>query len=506
MDISKPFAGAKLDAALNKPLYQQITEFIADKISNSLLPPGAKLPPERELAELFNVSRTTAINAYRQLEQQGLVRTKVGSGTYVTEQSEDMVDISLAIPWQQIFATYPQTHPSSVLRDLVATPAPDTVNLALGMPDPAFYPIDTFTELAGRYIKQLDRADLGYIPAEGYGPLRQAVARLLSEKSIPATTDNIIIVSGAQQGLYLLSRVLLEPGDYVVMESPTFIGAIQAFQAAGARVLNLPVADNLPLPLLEDYLIRYRPKILYLMPTYQNPTGGLISLEDRKNLLQLAARHRSVIVEDDPYSDLYYGEQPPPALKALDPYGGVVYVGTFSKNLVPGLRMGYIAASQTLVNRLAREKQFMDLHSNNIAQWMVRMFLADGLLADHLTLVRREYKKRRDSAAKALQRLCGNYIDFSLPAGGFYFWCKMKNSGSTRRLLHEAAKNGVSFMPGEAFYTVSAQDKELRLCFTMHNEKVLTEGIQRLAKTLARAAAGKKNEESALYPPARPIV
>lgn len=507
MDISKQLNKSDLAPSSGKPLYLQIAELIAGKIRNQVLLTGTKLPPERELAELFKVSRTTAINAYRRLEEQGLVRTRVGSGTYVAEQSEVNTGTSPDVPWLQLFTAYHQTPLSSILRDLVATPAPDTISMAAGVADPDLYPIDTFTDLFNKHIARTGRADFGHIHTEGYAPLRQSVAAMLTDKGMAAKPDNIIILSGAQQGLYLLSKVLLEPGDYVIMESPTFIGAIQAFQAAGAKVLSLPAMENLSLSLLEDYLIRYRPKMLYLMPTFQNPTGRTMPLQDRQNLLQLAARHRLVIVEDDPYSDLYYGEVPPPSLKALDTYGGVVYLNTFSKILFSGLRTGYIAASEILINRLALEKQYHDLHSNNIAQWLLQLFLTDGNhLAEHLTLVRQTYKKRRDAMAKALRRLCGDNLDFALPDGGFYFWCRLRQSGTCRRLLHEAAKNGVSFVPGEAFYTMPTQDSEFRLCFTTNNETALVEGVQRLAKALAQLQKHKKNEPPLAFAPAPPIV
>ncbi|SHI87285.1 PLP-dependent aminotransferase family protein [Desulfosporosinus lacus] len=494
MDISKYLNSTELDTSNKQPLYLQISLLIADKIQKQILPSGTKLPPERELADLFAVSRTTAINAYRKLEQQGLVWTKVGSGTYVA-QARDLESLS-EVPWPQLFTAYPQNPLASILRDLVSTNAPGTISLAAGMPDPALYPLETFTELFNHNIGTVPPADFGHIPTEGYYPLRRAIAAMLSEKGIPASTENILTLSGSQQGIYLLSKVLLEPGDYVVMETPTFIGAIQVFQAAGARILSLPYSEKFSIELLEDFLIRYRPKLLYIIPTYQNPTGRVMPEQERKDLVKLAKRHRLVIVEDDPYSDLCYGEQPPQALKAMDSYGGVVYLGTFSKILFPGLRTGYLAGPPVLINRLALEKQFIDLHSSNIAQWLVTMFLNEGKLAEHLTKVRREYKKRRDTMAKALLRLCVKDIDFKVPEGGFYFWCKLKQAGTSQQLLQAAAKNRISFVPSEAFHTMPTPDNEFRLCFTTHNETVLLESVQRLAKTLTQITKKIKDNDA----------
>ena len=496
MDISKYLNSSELDTGDRRPLYLQIAQIIAQKIHSNILPSGTKLPPERELAGLFSVSRTTAINAYRSLEQQGLVWTKVGSGTYVAKAGA--TGATSQVPWSQLFTPYPQNPSASILREIVATPAPGTISLAAGMPDPSLYPLQTFTQLYNMHIGQASPGDFGYIPIEGYSPLRKAISHMVKDKGIEASPEDIIIISGAQQGLYLLSKGLLEPGDYVIMESPTFIGAIQAFHAAGARILSLPFSEGNYLELLEDYLIRYRPKMLYTLPTYQNPTGRVMPEQERRDLINLAKKHRLIIVEDDPYSDLYYGEQPPAALKALDSYGGVVYLGTFSKNLFPGLRTGYLVGPPILINRLAMEKQLIDMHSNNVAQWMLTKFINEGELERHLSRVGKEYKKRRNTMAKALRRLCGSYIEFNEPEGGFYFWCKLKQGGSSQRLLQDASKNGVYFVPGDAFYTVPTRDKEFRLCFVTHHEEVLVEGVQRLAKALTNKAS--KNKDSDLLP------
>lgn len=494
MDIAKMLVNPKLDTSSNKSLYLQIAENIADKIKNRVLPSGQKLLPERDLAELYGVSRTTAINAYRLLEQQGLVRTKVGSGTYVSEQSA--ADSEKVVPWLQLFKSSNPSSVSAVLRDMVTTNSlSGTISFATGMPDPEFYPVQTFADLFNKYVKHINKADFGYIAPEGYEPLRRSIAEMLTNSGIPSQVDEIMVVSGAQQGIYLLSKALLEQGDYVVMESPTFIGAIQAFQAAGAKILNINTSDTQYLSVLEDYLIRYRPKMLYIMPTYQNPSGHVIPLKERQDLLELAARYRLVIVEDDPYRELYYGQAPPPALKSLDFYGGVIYLGTFSKILAPGLKIGYIAASPLLIKRMALDKQYVDLSSNNITQWLLHTYLAEKNLENHLSYVRGKYKKRRDAMAKALRRLCENEIDFDIPEGGYYFWCRKKKTGTVGRLVHEAAKNGVSFVPGDAFYPTAAQSREFRLCFVTNNEEINSEGIRRLAKTLGLLREGKKESD-----------
>jgi len=505
MDMSKYFSHEELDHNSPQPLYLQIQKILSDKITNHLLPPGSKLPPERELALLFGVSRTTAINAYRQLEQHGLIQTRVGSGTYVTAITLTPANTLPTMPWNHLFAPYPQNSVSSILRELVSAPVgEENISLAAGMPDPSLYPFDIFSELFHKYSPRMDRADLGHISTEGYAPLRQTLASMHCDKGAPdITSDNILILSGSQQGIYLISKIFLQPGDCVVIESPSYIGAIQVFHKAGVRILTLPATPSFPLQQLEDYLIRYRPKLFYTIPTFQNPNGRVLTLSERQELLTLAARHQLIIVEDDPYSELYYNAPPPPSLKTLDPYNGVIHLGTFSKTLFPGLRIGWLAGAPTVINRIALEKQYVDLHSTNLSQWLLHLFLQEGAFQDHLKKVRKEYKKRRDTAAYSIKRYCGSNLSFSLPTGGFYLWCKTQSQISSSVLLHEANKKGVSFVPGEAFYAEQPCAKELRLCFSTHSEEKLQEGIKRLGKTFSTITQEqfKKSEKSASIRP-----
>ncbi|WP_031516232.1 PLP-dependent aminotransferase family protein [Desulfofalx alkaliphila] len=492
MDISKHLVGIKLDRQSSEPLYLQIAKVIENKIIDNTLPPATKLPPERELSSLFKVSRTTAINAYRWLEQQGLVITKVGSGTYVSEPPNNS-NVTTQVPWSQLFIPYVQTPVSSILKELVSIPLDrDLISLATGMPDPSLYPIDKFKELLNRHIDHLERSSFGYIATEGFTPLRHSVSRMLNNKGIESTWGNTMILSGSQQGLYLMGKAMLAPGDYVVVESPTYTGAIQIFQAMGVKVLILPVSKIFPLDILEDFLIRYRPKIFYTNPTFRNPTGDVLSEGDRRQLINLAARHRLVVVEDDAYGDLYYGDNPPPSLKALDNYGGVVYLGTFSKVLMPGLRLGYINGHPTLIQRLALEKQYNDLHSNNISQWLMHLFLDEGHMEEHLSLIRRQYKNRRNLMIKALKHYFDdNILQYETPDGGFYIWCKIQNSVTSSKLLQESLKKGVFFAPGEAFYTMPSDDKEFRLSFASNSEDTLVEGIRRLSDAFNSASKTK---------------
>jgi DNA-binding transcriptional MocR family regulator len=492
MDISKLFVNLKLNGA--SPYYLQIASLIKDKIADASLAEGEKLPSERELALLFKVSRTTAINAYRHLESKGYVIIKKGSGTYVGDSNSYSSKTSKEIPWPQVLIPSTQSSMASMMSELMVSSIPaDRISLDAGMPDPNYYPADIFLKLYNECFAELNPQDFGHIPVLGYEPLRRTVTGMLGDAGISCSPDQVVILAGSQQGIYLSAHVLIEPGDYVVVQSPTYVGAIQLFQSMGARILSLPKGDSFPLEILEDYLTRYRPKLMYCIPTFQNPSGAVMGISDRKELIRLAARYRLVILEDDPYSHYYFKEPPPPSLKALDNYGGVIYLSTYSKIIMPGLRLGYMVAHPSLINRVVLEKQYMDVHSNNIGQWLVNLFIEKGYLTRHLAKMRTVYRERRDIMFGALKACLGDRLSFQKPEGGFYLWCQINDGILSKKLLLEALKEGVSFIPGEAFYPAPGESTEMRLCYSRHNEKVLLEGIDRLERAVRKFKKNRYN-------------
>lgn len=502
MDITNILKQIKLSKSSSQPLYLQIADFLEDKIKEGLIPAETKLPPERILAKLLGVSRTTAINAYRQLDLDGLVETKIGSGTYVNRIKGQ--EKRPSIPWEQLFVPHLKSPLSSILRSLVSESI-NTISLAAGIPDPKLYPLETIRVLFNKYNQEMNPGDFSHIPTEGYTPLRKTICQLYKEKNISIEQDNVLITAGSQQGLYLLNKVLIEPGDYIIVESPTYIGAIQVFQHSGAKILTIPRLDELPLSILEDYLIRYRPKFFYLIPTFQNPTGHVLSLKQRQELLDLAARYQLIIIEDDCYNELYYDQQPPPSLKSLDKYNLVIHLGTVSKTIFPGFRTGWFIGPPILINRLSLEKQYMDLHCSNISQWLLNILLKENILKDHLLKVRKEYKKRRDTMHNSIQRYCSNMLTYTLPQGGFYFWCQLPEWITSTMLLHEVSKVGVAFVPGEAFYTNNSGSNKIRLCFTTQDEEHLGEGIQRLGKVLKSFSKNQRKDALSEFTTGIPI-
>jgi len=302
--------------------------------------------------------------------------------------------------------------------------------------------------------------------------------------------------------------VLLEPGDAVVVESPTYLGALQVFRGAGARLL--PVAldrDGMRMDLLEQILTRHRPKFIYTLPTFQNPTGATMPLARRHALLALAARYGVPIVEDDPYGDLAYGDDPPPRLAALDRRGLVIYLSTMSKVFLPGLRLGWLAAPLPVAEAATLARQSVDVHPNSAMQHILQTFLARSWLAEHIANLRPAYRERRDAMLAALERLAPPGMTWSEPEGGYFVWVRLPGGMRARTLAAEAAREGVSFVTGDAFSPGGNERDAIRLNFTGASPDEITEGIRRLTvaiRRLARRDATPSRDTPSIGP--RPVV
>lgn len=294
-----------------------------------------------------------------------------------------------------------------------------------------------------------------------------------------------MILSGSQQGLDLVARCLLDPGDAIIMDRPGYIGAIQTFRAAGANLVGWDVM-RADFDELEDLLMRYRPKLIYTDPTFQNPTGRVLSLRDRQELLKLAARYRVPVIEDNPWQETYLDTPPPPTLYHLDIHNIVIHLSTFSKVLAPGLRIGWLAASEYVVDQLASIKQYEDVSTEGLAQLVVADFLQSGLFDEHLLALRKEHAKKRAIMKQALERhIPHRTLEFNKPAGGLHFWCRLNKGIKAQQLLQQAIRKGVMFAPGEMFYADAAGRHEMRLCFSSVPANRIEEGVKRLQSALA---------------------
>ncbi len=489
----------QLDRENGMPLYQQICERLREAILSGQLSDGTRLPTERALAAELKVNRTTVMNAYNQLASEGLVEGQVGRGTLVRRSRfshlDDTFDSDVptwlfGLPTGEREAMGPD---SGLLSELAAMGSvsghKDSISLAAGSPSISMLPAEILENIFHEDFLTSRHIALGYSPVEGLLSLRQSIAARMRKRGVMVDTQHIMILSGSTQGIGLVGRLLLKPGDEVVVEVPSYLGAIQTFRALGARVIGVPTDnDGIRTDLLESILARSHPRLIYTLPTFQNPTGSVMSLERRRRLLLLARRYQTPILEDDPYGELYFNEKPLQPLKALDTSGQVLYLSTFSKILAPGLRVAWLAAPEPMIERLSLHKQVFDLNTNAIGQWSVSKILERDLLDSHLAMLRGCYRHKRDVMLKAIARHWPENVRVNMPNGGFHLWCRLTGDLRARPLLREATRvrGQVAFVIGEPFHVDGGGQQHFRLSFASPEEEHIEEGIRRIGNAIQR--------------------
>jgi DNA-binding transcriptional MocR family regulator len=471
-----------------RPLYRRIVELIERGVGRGALTPGFRLPPERELARSLHVSRATVVSAYRELEAKGLVRGYVGRGTFVSASS----DGSVPFAWRGKISATAIQNTDSTLRDLVRHAAdPRIVSLAAGEPALNLFPTEAFRAAMDDVLSRYGTMAWGHAPTEGQGVLRETLAERFGGD--PGT---ILVIAGAQQGLDLLARCLIDRGDAVIVDRPGYLGALQSFRSAGARMFGWDVA-RADMDELEDLLLRYRPKLIYTNPTFQNPTGVTLPIRARRELIELAKRYRVPIVEDETYCELSLGPEPPPSLNELDEDRTVVIrVNSFSKVLAPGLRLGWIGAARPIVDQLAMMKQQVDPHTQNLVQLVVSRLITGGMFDRHLVALRGEHRRRRDAVVKALQKhtLTGA-LRFTVPEGGLFLWCRLGGEASARDVQERALTDSVFIVTGEPFYVDGGGARELRICFTTKPPEIAAQAARVIASSVIAATRNATRAE-----------
>lgn len=485
------FSTLAFDQADDRALYRQLCDTLAGAIARGDLQVGARLPSERDLAVQLGVSRTTAVNAYRELEARGLVRGHVGRGTFVCA-APTTGDAPFA--WRGKVALGAQRTLDPSIRSLVGNTGAGTVSFAPGVAALDCFPTEVFCELTDAVLRR-GQAALGLGPTEGQPALRRALAARGGVRP-----EQVLVLAGAQQGLDLVARCLLDPGDTVVMDRPGYLGAIQTFRAAGARVVGWAIEDD-ALDELEDVILRYRPKFLYTTATFQNPTGYSMPIQVRHDLLELAARYRLPILADDPYHDLGFAGAPPPTLREIDDQGLVISVNTFSKTLAPGLRLGWLIAPEVVIDQLATIKGRVDVFNPGLTQLVMADLLASRAYDEHLRRLRAEHARRHGAMLAALARhLPPGVLTVTPATGGLYLWGRLGAGLDARELLQEATAAGVLFVDGEQFYADGGGKHELRLCFTSVAPDRIEEGVRRLAPLLAADAPWRRERVAGRQP------
>jgi DNA-binding transcriptional MocR family regulator len=372
---------------------------------------------------------------------------------------------------------------------------PGIISFAGGFPDPAMFDVEGIREAVNAALTEEAGATLQYGATEGHGPLREQLAAFMASKGCQnVAADNLIVTTGSQQALDLLGKTLISPGDKVIVEGPTFLATIQCFRLYGAELISAPIdGDGVQTDKLEALIAEHKPKFVYLIPTFGNPSGGLLSLERRKRVLELAVKYQTVIVEDDPYGDLYFNAAPPPSLLALSPSvpGSrelLAHCGSLSKVLSPGLRVGWMIAQPELLAKATMCKQFSDAHTSTFAQATAAQYLKAGRMPATLAHVRKVYAERALAMGNALRKELGDAIEFVQPQGGLFVWARLTGAGGKVRdggeLAKRAIEKGVAFVPGAPFYCANPDLSTLRLSFATAPVDKIEEGVARLAQAL----------------------
>ncbi|HBL31991.1 MAG TPA: aminotransferase [Acidobacteria bacterium] len=402
-------------------------------------------------------------------------------------------------PWKDRLALRTQRMTSSAIRELLKLTAdPEIISFGGGLPAPEVFPVDEIRAAAGRVLAEHGTQALQYSTTEGYLPLREMLVRHMSRYGIHVTPANILITNGAQQALNLVGKLLINSGDHVLTDEPTYLGALQAFTSYQAQYLPVPIDDDgMRTDKLEEAL-RAGPKFLYVLPNFQNPAGVTLSLERRQRIVELAAHYGIPLLEDDPYGQLRYEGEHLPALVKLDaeihgtgnhgtPFrGGVIYLGTMSKILAPGLRIGWVVAPEEVMERLVQMKQGADLHTGTFNQMVAYEAARGGFLDQHVRRIRPVYRERRDAMLAALERHCPPGVRWTHPQGGLFLWMTLPAGQSSAHLLAEALKEKVAFVPGAPFYPLGGGERTARLNFSYCRPEVIEEGVARLGRVLAR--------------------
>lgn len=405
-------------------------------------------------------------------------------------------------PWEYRYAFRTQQMSSSVIRELLKlTEQPEIISFAGGLPAPEVFPLERFREASNTVLENFGPQSLQYSTTEGHRPLREMIARHISRFSSEVGADNVLITSGSQQALDFVGRLFVNRGDFIVVESPTYVGALQAWNAYGAQYIPVRTDEHGMIVDELEAALRVGPKFIYVLPNFQNPSGSTLSLERRMQLIRIADKYGVPIIEDDPYGQLRYEGEHIPSIVALDseyrgPNGGhysgnVIYLSTFSKLLAPGLRLGWVIAPAEVIQKLVLSKQAADLHTSSFNQYIAFEAAKGGFLDEHVKVIRATYKERRDVMIEMMEEMFPAGVTWRKPKGGMFLWSILPEGMDSAEVLKRAIEKKVAFVPGEAFHPIGGGRNTMRLNFSYSSPKTIREGITRLGNTLKELIADK---------------
>ena len=464
-----------------KALHQQIVDYISAKVANGDWAVGNKLPPQRELAKIFGVNRSTIISAMETLKSYGIIDADYGGGTRIACNTWSLL-MSSPPDWNKYIASGP-FKPNLPTIQLINKLEFDKkfIRLGTGELSPQLFPQDMLADIFKALPAKI--SSLNYLEARGLAELRESLVQRLAQKGIKAKPGNILITSGSLQALQLISVGMLRPGTQVYTEAPTYLKSLQVFQSAGISFTGVAMDKSGIVP----WKIGKVPNgsLLYTIPTYQNPTTVVMTAERRKEVFDFCSKHRLPILEDDAYGELYFeGDVPPLPIKALDDSGVVLYTGTISKTLAPGFRVGWLVGPESVVNRLADVKMQMDYGASSLSQWALTEIFNSGAYDEYLGKLRLQLKERRGITLEALEKNFSDIAAWDTPTGGLYIWLRVNSKISSDKLFQEALNKNILLNPGSVYDY--KENKNIRLSFAYANKEDLAKGIATLGDIIKK--------------------
>ena len=375
---------------------------------------------------------------------------------------------------------------SAVREILKLTQQPDMISFAGGLPSANSFPMEDLKDIIDGITKNMTASALQYGETEGYRPLREEIVKFMATKGVNTSVDDILITAGSQQGLDLIAKTFINKGDKIVVESPTYLAALQAFRMYEAEFIAAPVDADGVIPAELDKILQTEEhvKLVYMIPSFQNPSGRTMPTQRRKEIMQVIQKYNVVLIEDAPYEDLKYTEKQYPSMKSMDTTGQVLYFGSFSKTVAPGFRVGYSIADEPILSKMIIGKQSCDLHVSIFSQMVIAEYLRRGLMPDHLKQINMEYARKRDLMLKTLEETMPEGVVWTHPEGGLFLWLELPMHMSTNDLFMKALEKKVAYVAGDSFYATGEPHNAMRINFSNATEENIVKGVNALAEVI----------------------